>query len=451
MPEQPDHKRRLLGNIGKHGNKPANSKPEDAAQPAQPIGGTPGAIPTGPTGSAQLAAPAEESTNSAQPAAAPPAPSQQVQVPSRPAAITVPPANPAPAAATIPGASAAPTAAPAPAASSAPTTPAAAPAKPATPTARPAAAQEKKAKPEKPKNKKPLPKVKIKPPPPPAKPKPERPRLQTGKYISLIKGLGQLSHVQCPYCHAANLASGDVWICHKCELALHSGTAMPKNNDIEFSSAINSINENAAAGEYDKADTDYDALVKKYNEPAVLYSYALFSIERSNYEVSQIRYDLPRGFMEPNAEHRKKASVIHSKALMLLNKASLMCQREFAGGAGDAYLAHTYFIINIKLSHMKEARTALEMIAKYGNAPITAYDSMIFDINTGRFTDAAKHAESLAGRPNLMPGAFYYLAWLLFKVGNYSGSRRVLEGLGKLIQNSSIDDLLSDIRKATTL
>ncbi len=276
------------------------------------------------------------------------------------------------------------------------------------------------------------------------------PLVSVGGYVRLIGQLGSVQRTMCCYCGNENVASGDYWICFHCESVNRATLLSMKLNDQGLVSTLLEVNRYLLGNEYLNAINEYQKLVARYNEPEMLYNTGLIYMQYSNYQVSLIRYDR-KGFMEENSLYREEASALASKAKLILNKASAMCQAKIKENGRNEFIDHTIFMINIKLGRLKSAIVALDSQENHNNEFLVNYEHMVLSAETKDYAATASYATKLLQKGMFSANAFYYIAWALFKTGRSKEALELLSALGKELQGGNVLALAQEIQKATTI
>ena len=266
-------------------------------------------------------------------------------------------------------------------------------------------------------------------------------KINAQQYVRLLERAAAGKVAKCAYCGNENRTVNDTWICTICENINYAGTL----SDPNLFPSLDHVNQLIDERKYDEALAEYGKIMSQYNEPAYIYRYALLLMEQSNYEVERIRYDR-QGFMEENAAHREKASVLYSKSKRIMSKALVICDDEIKNVGGNQFLTYTMFILAIKLGKPKTAKRAIELQGRYSTPSIVAYENMVLSAELDSPQDTAKSAAALLASMSFPLNAFYYLTWSLVKTGQYRDAAALSARLSIYIQSSSLRALMQTIK-----
>ncbi len=276
------------------------------------------------------------------------------------------------------------------------------------------------------------------------------PIINTYSYLKMANTLGSIKRIRCGYCGNENAALGGIWICFHCENVNDNTVLLMKLNNTDLMDTLEKVNGFLASDNYEQALAMYGEMVAKYKDPCMTYNYGLMHLQYSNYEIASIRYDR-KGFMEENAMHREKGDALASRAKLVLNRASVECQKKIDTENTEGLWYYTLFIINIKLHRMKTAMRAMDKVKDYSNEYLNSYCRMIFNAETGNYYNVAKSSVELLGKGQFSPNALYYVSWTLFKAGRLKDSLVLITALDKQLQNSSTVALKEEVEKAMVL
>ena len=265
------------------------------------------------------------------------------------------------------------------------------------------------------------------------------------KSMKLLKIIGSSgTKLICAYCGVETPSTGSIGICSNCESMISMDRKSLMGTNPELVGDLDAIRKGIADKDFESAISVYGKM--KSDEPSLLYAEALACIGYSNCEISQISYDR-KGFMEENAEHRRKGSELASKAKLLIAKATHLAAHDVENGSASMDLVYALFLLQVKLGALRGASYTLRGLNKAGGVYALGYANIVLDASMKRYDDVMKHADILAGGNQLPLSALYYIALALFKKGRIADSTRLLKELQPLMTNQNIGPLLEEIKK----
>ncbi len=266
---------------------------------------------------------------------------------------------------------------------------------------------------------------------------------------AILRGIRNRRAVTCRYCGTATMSFGEMAFCSNCELAVKREDKKAEHADIGISTAdaLERINALCGQGSYKDADALYQGIIKDNSDPAFLYTYGLFCIKYSNFELSKVSYSR-EGFMEENIDHREESSKIYSRAKTLLYKCidSIKRDKEIDQLRGK----YVSFLSMIKLGRRRSAEIELKKIRDI-DGDVYDYASIVFDSYSEGFDSVIKSAEEDISKGKFQNNVPFYLAFALFKKGRFRESMRIAEIMDKNIPSQRYNDLISDIKKAVNV
>ncbi len=254
------------------------------------------------------------------------------------------------------------------------------------------------------------------------------------KWIGVVRrDLKSYRHVVCEFCGAETLSAGAPAFCSNCESVVGSEMkTIHASNPMLFSS-LGSLRAAVLANDFEAAILVYDQMLNDRHSPQVLYAKGLMYTEYSNYVVSQISYD-GDGFMEHNAELREKGARLVSEGKKLVAKAHNISELE-SKEAPSAYGFYRMFLCALKMNDLRAANEHLKKIVELDKKGVVApYAKIVFDVQAGLYGEAEKELERMVKVKTPPANAFYYAAFVAFKLGDHNGARRLMNVAGGLIE-----------------
>ncbi len=270
--------------------------------------------------------------------------------------------------------------------------------------------------------------------------------MDVNKHIKVLKTIGaSASNLMCQSCGLLTPAIGQLGVCHSCESTISMSRDGMVKRSPDLVAALDGINADIKANRYDDAIAAYEALIKKDQDPSLVYAEALVYTRRSNYEIAQISYDR-EGFMEENTEHRNNAARYAAASRLLLNKAASLCNTALSENEAQGK-RYTAFMAYVKLGDYKAARALLDAMAAEGDGYMHKYAAMVFCSATGRFDEMVMHAEELSKPSSFSINAFFYIALALLKRRERKQALRLLAALKEHIDSDAIEALEKEAGK----
>lgn len=273
--------------------------------------------------------------------------------------------------------------------------------------------------------------------------------IQTGytRVINAVLGVNQ--RFMCQFCGISTPTAGDSGVCGNCENIISSTREDLAAHNRDLVNQLDSFNDLLSNNNYEEATKAYEVIMGKYNLAPYYYVGGLNYIKYSNYEISNIRYDL-EGFMEANAVHRQNASEHFSHAKLLLNKCVSVGKKTMSSSQGNEFSTNYIMLLSyIKLGNLRAAESTLKNLEVDKYNYLFSYAKVVLDVALGEYRDAIRNANLMMDSGTFPLALVYYLAFSFFKTKNYTDAEKLSTSLNENMPNANIQSLLAELKKVS--
>lgn len=254
--------------------------------------------------------------------------------------------------------------------------------------------------------------------------------------------------LMCLYCGANTTSFGGITFCSNCELIVKNNRGELISLNEKVVTSLDSINRLCKSERFSEADEVYNNIIKTADDPLYMYTYGIFLIIYSNFNLSKISYH-KKGFMEDNIKYREDSWKIYGNARMFLYRCINRIEKNHE--LDSLQKRFVVFLSMIKLGEIRPAEIELKKIKELGNDNVYKYAKIVFDSYIKKYERVIANSEIFLLEKYYPQNIIYYLTFALFKIGKVKKSIQISRFMNKLLPNSRYYDLILDIEKATAI
>ena len=263
-------------------------------------------------------------------------------------------------------------------------------------------------------------------------------------YIKFLESEPSMS-LRCAYCGTEIASYSAEAICPFCGALVNTTDEELKGHSTVYDLLLKRYDAFKAGG-FDSANAYSEEIINSEKKAESYYGAAVFYEAASDYFYNNTNYGI-YGYMEENAANKVKAKEMLTKAKQYFYTALDMCNDNLSNNFNYEYLK---FTIELRLKRIGDAKSSLDELSKSSGSQFAKdYAKLAFYVEAKQFKAAKEYLEKLPQYNDIWIS--YYAARVIAEMGDYTGSKRILEKILKVAYMPRAQALLHKVEEASDI